>query len=462
MRSRIALLLVLVVIATASAGARARGAAAADFSAAHSANPRASLGRSGGAPASLTGSHDRPAPPASWRIPERVDSAGTCTVTGVVLDYAGMPVGGTVVELSYRDNTGQYTGFTQQTTSPSGTFSFANVPTTSSGRLWTWRPGVEYRRHNLAFGPGANDVVLRPGQVAVQADRAADPSWSTWNTLWVACYGRAGTADREIVGTSGYAYAMEPSFDYALVTFWDNEAVEVQSFASPIQVAAGGISPRSVAAHEEVAQRVWVESPSWASGPPNARITVALEGWPSGFKARFWAEMDDPQRRWLDYSTEWTSTGEPAHVTLTVPGWATPGYAFLPHAWRSDKLWEFTALDIHDFYQVCTIKPSASTVRAGTRVTISGVIPTQGHWSAQPGLAKTVTLFAHTGNAKVPGSWDPTREGWRKVATIQADGFGRYKSPALRIDRARTFVVRYPGDDWYWDAFTGTTKVNVR
>ena len=467
MRPSTALLLALVAAAALGAGDALlpRSAVAADSSAVVADGPErdATHGRARGIPSALSRTHERPVTRrAAPAIPERAAASGTCTVTGAVLDYLGTPVGGTIIELSYRDATGRYTGYTRQTTSASGAFSFTNVPITAGGRLWTWRPGEEYRRHNLVFGSGTNFFTLRPGQVAVQASRSVDPSWSDWDALWVECYGSAGTADREVAGTTGYAYAMEPSFDYAVVHFWDNEAAEGQTLANPVPVTAGEIAPRSIATDEDLAQRVWVDSPFWASGPPNARITLELERWPSGFKAKFWGEMDDPQARWLDYSLEWTSTGQPGHVTLTVPSWATPGYAFLPHAWRSDDLWEFTALDIHDFYQVCTLKPSASSVRAGARVTFGGVIPTQGHWGTQFGLAKTVTLYSRPGSAKTPTKWEPGSQGWKKVASIRADGLGRYKSPAVRMDRTRTFVVRYPGDDWYWGAYTGVARVAVR
>jgi len=397
------------------------------------------------------------------RIPERTAVGSTCTVSGTVLDYNGYPVAGADVELSYRDASGHYTGWTYATTGPNGSFGFSNVPVTNQGRLWTWPTAAsEYRRHNLAFAPGANYYELRPGQVAVVAVRSSDTDWNDWTDLWVECYGEHGTADREIVGTSGYAYAMEPSFDYATVEFWANEATEVQTFANPVPVVAGATSRATIQVFEESSQRIWVDQPYWASGPPNAKIAVALENWPAGYKAQFYGDQDAPDDREIDYTGEWTSSGGTGYVTMTVPSWATPGYIFHPHAWRSDDLWEFTALDIHDFYQVCTLKPSASSFRWGKWITVSGVVPTEGHWGSEPGISKTVTLYAHAGTAAVPTKWNPTSQGWKKVYSIKADGFGRYVSKRFRPNRTLTLVVRYPGDDWYWDAYTSVQKITVR
>ena len=417
-----------------------------------------SLGRNSQTPASMRTNDASGAGDIAPRIPQRAAASGTCTVVGNVLDYAGNPVGGTDIELSYRDATGSYTGYTVATTAPDGWFIFNNVPLTNAGRLWTWRSGMEYRRHDLVFGAGTNYYVLRPGQVLIQATRSADPAWDDWESMWVGCWGEKGYAGREVAGTSGYAYAMEPSFQYIVVTFWANEAAEGK-LLNPLFVTAGAISQWPINVDEDVARRIRVSSPYWASGPPNTKIKVSLSRWPAGLKAQFWGDMDSPETRWVEYGGEWTSQGKTASVSLKVPSWATPGYSFRPYAWRSDQP---SYLEINDFYQVCTLKLSKSSVRRGTRITVSGVIPTEGHWGSTRGKSKTVTLYAHAGTAKVPTKWNPTSLGWKKVGSIKANRLGRYKSPTIRMDKTRTFVVRYPGDDWYWRAYTGVKKVSVR
>jgi len=73
-----------------------------------------------------------------------------------------------------------------------------------------------------------------------------------------------------------------------------------------------------------------------------------------------------------------------------------------------------------------------------------------------------VTLYAHKGTAPVPTRWNPKSKGWVKVYSVRANAYGAYKTPTFKPLKTLTLVVRYPGDDWYWDAYTSTQKVTVR
>ncbi|MEZ5125443.1 MAG: carboxypeptidase-like regulatory domain-containing protein [Thermoleophilia bacterium] len=419
------------------------------------------VGRTSHTPNSL---HNNQLGPGALSRPASVvvrDVIGTCAVSGVVRDFAGLPVAGVDVELGHYDAS-RYTSDLLTTTAGDGSFLFSDAPITSDGALWTWRSGTNYGLYNLTFAAGSNYYVLRPGQVTIQASRSTDSSWNQWDSMWVACYGGGGSAGTAISGASGQAHAMPPSLDYVATYFWSNEGTEDQYFANPIACAAGATSASAVHPDESKAKRVWLSSPYWASGPPGATIKLLLSNWPAGQKAQFWGEMDTPQVPWADYTGEWTSKGQDATVSMKVPKWATPGYTFLPHVWRSDDLWEFNDFVLNEFYQVCTLKPSKSTISRGSTITLSGVVPTEGHWGKQAGRSKTVTLYVHAGSAKVPTKWNPTTLGWAKVASFKADGLGRFKSPKLKVRATCTFVLRYPGDKWYWGAYTGTTKVKVR
>ena len=399
----------------------------------------------------------------SPRIPERTAlEAGTCTVTGTVLGYDGGPVANAWVQWAYYDASGYHRGTWAQTDA-SGHFGFSGVAVTNEGRLSAWSDDDQtmFRRDWLDFAPGANDYVLRPGALSVQAARSSDPDWNDWTTMDVKFYG-AGTAFCKIAGSSGPAYAMAPSTSYGIVNFWNNEAVEWQT-SSPIPIVTGALSSGSVTVNEADALQVFVGRPYWASGKPGATIGYDLTNWPAGYKATFAGYDENPDSEVsVQYSGEWTSTGSAGTVAFTVPKTATPGYFFDVEATRSDSLWSFTDLSIYDGYQVCTLKPSKSSVRKGALITVSGVIPTQGHWGTEAGISKTVTLYAHEGSAAVPTKWDPKSQGWKKVYSIKADGFGRYKSKTFRPNRTLTLVVRYPGDEWYWDAYTSTQKITVK
>ena len=398
------------------------------------------------------------------RIPARAAvGAGTCTVTGTVLGYGGSPVANAWVQWAYYDASGGYHRGTWAETDASGRFGFSGVAVTSEGRLSAWSDNDDtmFRRDWLSFAPGANDYVLRPGALSVQATRSGDPDWNDWTTMDVKFYG-LGTAFCEIAGASGQAYALEPSTRYGIVNFWNNEAVEWQT-SSPVPIVTGALASGSVTVDEADALQVYVDTPYWASGKPGATIGYDLTNWPAGYKATFAGYDENPDSDVsVQYSGEWTSTGSRDTVSLTVPKTATPGYSFDVHATRSDSLWSFTDVTIYDSYQVCTLKASKSSVRKGAPITVSGVIPTQDHWGTEAGISKTVTLYAHEGSATVPTKWDPKGQGWKKVYSIKADGFGRYKSTTLRPNRTLTLVVRYPGDDWYWDAYTSTQKITVK
>jgi hypothetical protein len=397
------------------------------------------------------------------RIPERASlGAGTCTVTGTVLGYGGSPVANAWVQWAYYDASGYHRGMWAQTDA-SGHFGFSGVAVTNEGRLSAWSDNDDtmFRRDWLDFAPGANDYVLRPGSLSVQATRSSDPDWNDWTTMDVRIYG-VGTAFREIAGASGQAYAMAPSTRYGIVNFWNNEAVEWQT-SSPIPIVTGELSSGSVTVDEADALQVYVGAPYWASGKPGATIGYDLTNWPAGYRATFSGYDENPDSDVsMQYSGEWTSTGSAGTVSLTVPKTATPGYWYDVHAKRSDSLWSFTDMSIFDSYQVCTLKASKSSVRRGALITVSGVIPTQDHWGTKAGISKTVTLYAHEGSAAVPTKWDPKSQGWQKVYSIKANGFGRYKSKTFRPNRTLTLVVRYPGDDWYWDAYTSTQKITVK
>jgi len=72
---------------------------------------------------------------------------------------------------------------------------------------------------------------------------------------------------------------------------------------------------------------------------------------------------------------------------------------------------------------------------------------------------KYVTLYKRTRAATAaPTTWDATKKGWTKVARIRANGLGRYLSTYLKPTRTTWYVVRYPGDNWYWPAYTSSSR----
>jgi hypothetical protein len=120
-------------------------------------------------------------------------------------------------------------------------------------------------------------------------------------------------------------------------------------------------------------------------------------------------------------------------------------------AWRSDDLDSWASL--WDYFQVCTFKASAGSIRAGHSVRLSGKVPGAGK----------VTLFATT--HKVAGQPKSlAAKGWTKLGTYKTktgdfDG-ASFASGYLHPKRTTYYVVRYDG--YAFEAFTSVVKVTVR
>ena len=62
----------------------------------------------------------------------------------------------------------------------------------------------------------------------------------------------------------------------------------------------------------------------------------------------------------------------------------------------------------------------------------------------------------------MPTKWDPASKGWFKLGTVRTNGLGAYTTPYFKPPSTHTLVVRYPGDDWYYGAYTSAQKITVR
>ena len=94
---------------------------------------------------------------------------------------------------------------------------------------------------------------------------------------------------------------------------------------------------------------------------------------------------------------------------------------------------------------MCTLKPTATSIKRGGSVRLKGVVPISGHEGMTAGRPTNVTVFARTRAAGQPTKWDPTGQGWRKVATDTTNGLGAYATKPLFPGRTTWYVARYPG-----------------
>jgi hypothetical protein len=154
-----------------------------------------------------------------------------------------------------------------------------------------------------------------------------------------------------------------------------------------------------------------------------------------------------------------TSTGSSAGdmAIVVIPAKTKPGYAYkvtAPH--------HTGPLGLTCWFQVCTLKPTALRIVKGRAVRLKGVVPISGHEGSTAGRATTVTMFARTRSAGQPSKWNPTSQGWRKVATAKTNRLGAYATKALRPGRTTWYVAQYPGDSRHFRAYTSVVKVRVR
>jgi hypothetical protein len=388
---------------------------------------------------------------------------GPCTVTGQVLNLDGNPAAGAEVDLYYSDAAGDSYYFDWIYADSSGEFTFSGVPETSDGEFDVYSgDGDGYQSWGNVFtAAGPNDFVLRPGVVGANVSRTSDPSWNWWQWLRVETYGSSGGGTTWINGEMGDAYAMAPDCDYAVAYPYDNQGIE-WSPSSPLAVTSGLHSGVTMDFDQDNGRGAWILSPYWDSGKPGSRASLVLENWPAGYQMSFYGYSQAPSgagyKNWPYYlESDGSLYGS---TSLTIPATAPAGYDYEVHVYRYDA--EASDLDLTLYFQVASLKASRATIRRGASVRLSGVIPTQGHMGSTAGKVKYVTLYQRTRAAGPPTTWDATRKGWRKVATVRANGYGKYSSRLLHPQRTTWYIVRYPGDSWYFRAYTSVTKVIVR
>ena len=111
---------------------------------------------------------------------------------------------------------------------------------------------------------------------------------------------------------------------------------------------------------------------------------------------------------------------------------------------------------------MASLKASHTSVHPGRAVRLSGVIPTVGHQGSQVGKVKFVNIYQRAKAAGPPTAWNPGAKGWRKVATVRANGRGVVRRSVLHPRHTTWYVVRYPGDSYYFNAYTSVIKVTVK
>ncbi len=386
-------------------------------------------------------------------------ATGLCTVTGHAFDFAGNPLAGVEVDLWYSDTGGFWVD-----TNANGMFTFASVPEATSGELVVWPDSsgntVLYSINDTFTAAGPNDFTLRPGMTGAEVAKTSDKNWNGFTSFRLDTWGSAGGGSTVINSDSGFGFVMAPDYDYAVAYPWDNQGIEWNA-ASALPVTPGMSDGLTMVFDQANGRSTYVGAPYWVSGKPGTKATVVLKNWPAGYHAGLYGISESPSGKQKVLRQPWKLSGsyQLRNVSVTIPSTATPGYDYDVHVSRTD---DGSMLDITTYFQVASLKASPTSIRHGGAVRLSGIIPTQGHMGSTVGKSKSVILYQRTRAAGPPTAWNAAAKGWHKVATLKANGLGKYASRLLHPKRTTWYVVRYPGDTWYYAGYTSVLKVAVR
>ena len=389
--------------------------------------------------------------------------SATAVVGGTVYDSHGVAVDGGTVQCDSLLGDRWY--FVSGTTDAAGNYEVEGVRPSSDGRLIVF-PDNDTRFVQVDSWPDAGTYTrgVYPGRVALQAARGG--RWGDFSSVTVDLMG-PGVICTNRVGASTTTTPVLADLEALSATyqggaayfFWD-EGLE---FDDPITVTMGAASPDTISINEADAQRVWCSSPFWYSGSPGSTVKLALQGYPTGWLNRVTGFSDDAEGSLTKTYGTFESKGTATHrLSLKVPASAKPGYTYWFNLQHVDGAGEEGALYLKESYQVCTMKPSRRAIKKGARIRVTGVVPTAGRWGSETGLKKKVTLYGHNGRVSVPTIWNPKSKGWFKIADVRTNGRGAYTTRLFKPRKTLTLVVRYPGDDWYYGAYTSAQTVTVR
>jgi hypothetical protein len=428
-------------------------------------------------PPSWAGHAAAPAAPA-W-LPELVAATGAGVVQGHVYDYFGSPVADAGVMAFAVDDEGNWIWSEDTATDDDGFYSVSGAPATVHGRiLVNMGDGNSFAVKEIAFtDPGTSTYDLRPARVTWSATRGG-PWGSDWQDPFFEVVGMSAAATpviaqthRSGVGTGAtvtdWALALPADVRLVACYFYPNEVAvwdAADAGDSPIPVTVGGTTTLPFTFDEASAYRSFFTQPYWASGKPGTALRLALQNFPAGSEVAFSGWSESPN----GVATTWggkslTSTGpQQQTVSLTVPAKAKPGYSFVVAAGDATGRYNIVVVAPMAYFQVCTLDATKTSVRRGSAVRLNGVVPVQDHWGSTAGKAKYVWLYKRTTAVSAPPTeWDATKQGWKLVARVRSDGYGRYHSASLTPTRTTWYVARYAGDGQYWRAYTSVLKVRV-
>jgi hypothetical protein len=329
-----------------------------------------------------------------------------------------------------------------------------------------------YDLYNMSWGATGLIAGLQPGRLPFTLVHDTSIGWEDWSAARVRLWAQNAGGELHMARTdipktgattTGFASTISTGPESLVggsVYFWDDEGMEIP--VNGITVSSGSQASPGQIVHQSDAQRVWMDY--WGSGKPGTSTWLILNNYPTGWVNQVYGVADYPSSARVKAFGNYTSTGEEYQgKRVVIPSTAAPGYRYWVWAEHDEG-----PLSLQTWFQTCTLKPSRATVSRGTAIALSGVVPIKGHYGSKKGTPKYVHIYKTT-SSKLAAKGQPpvvggsTREaGWTKVGKVRTDGLGKYRKGSIRPARTTWYVAWYPGDSWYWGAWTSVTKVTVR
>lgn len=396
--------------------------------------------------------------------PLALADAQTYPVSGTLEAFDGTPLASCYIYCGWWDPDGyswyapaaSYHDAGDTTTAADGSFSIASLAShpAHDSLMAVGNEGsslLGLTLYHLDFST-TGSYVIRPGHVNVTIANA--PAGQTAE-LSIGDAHYSGIESRvALVDANGVADTLAPDFNSASASFPNANGTTTAEcqWVSPGH-AAVAVSPGTVAAtslsfdwHSAVRGRL-VGPQCRHSGRLGSTVRYTISNVPAGQQISFVGSSGFSIGHAFPQVVNSTGRQKVYTVALRIPKDAPVGNVYEINAERSDDIQSLLWLD--DYFEVCTFSASHSAIMRGQTVRLRGQID-----------GRKATLFVCHHRADQPATVGA--RGWVKVANLHVNASGRFVGPLLHPSRTTWYVVRYPGLNGGFVAFTPVVKVTVR